>query len=110
ADNTDVDGFERLIPPSKRAAVVGAGGTARAALVALRRAGVEAIVYNRTPKSGARPLSELLKFDGDLVIDTLPSGVQIDMPHDVPVIAAAYDRGGLQLLHEQALPQNELFL
>jgi 3-dehydroquinate dehydratase / shikimate dehydrogenase len=110
ADNTDVNGFERLIPPSKRAAVVGAGGTARAALVALRRAGVEAIVYNRTPKSGARPLSELRKFDGDLVIDTLPSGVQIDMPRDVPVIAAAYDRGGLQLLHEQALPQNELFL
>ena len=79
-------------------------------VVALRRSGVEAIVFNRTPKSGARPLSELAKFKGDFVIDTLPSGVQIDMPRHVPVIAAAYDRGGLQLLHEQALPQNELFL
>ena len=110
AENTDVMGFERLIPPSKRAAVVGAGGTARAALVALRRAGIEAVVFNRTPKSGARPLSDLPKFDGDLVIDTLPSDVRIELPRDVPVIAAAYDRGGLQLLHEQALPQNELFL
>ena len=48
--------------------------------------------------------------DGDLVIDTLPPGVQIDMPREVKVIAAAYDRGGLALFQEQALPQNELFL
>jgi hypothetical protein len=32
------------------------------------------------------------------------------MPKHVPVIAAAYDRGGLALLQEQAIPQNELFL
>ena len=112
AENTDVDGFVALIQPPypKRAAVVGAGGTARAALVALETLNIEPLVYNRTPKSGTRPLSELPKFKGGLVIDTLPSGVRVDLPPGVPVIAAAYDRGGLQLLQEQALPQNELFL
>ena len=110
ADNTDVTGFERLISSARRAAVVGAGGTSRAALVALHRKGIEAIVYNRTPKDGTRPLGELQRFDGDLVIDTLPPGVQIELPRGVRVIAAAYDRGGLALFQEQALPQNELFL
>lgn len=110
ADNTDVTGFERLLPKAQRAAVVGAGGTARAALVALRRTGIETTVFNRTEKRGARPLGELARFDGDLIIDTLPSGVTVTMPKQIPVIAAAYDRGGLALLHEQALPQNELFL
>jgi len=137
ADNTDVTGFERLIAKwrtageggqdrrgrlsstnrdrrgrlsSARAAVVGAGGTARAALVALRRAGIEPVVYNRTPKDGSRPLGELGSFDGELVIETLPSGVPVELPRGIPVIAAAYDRGGLALLHEQAPPQNELFL
>jgi hypothetical protein len=112
AENTDVDGFVALIAPPypQRAAVVGAGGTARAALVALDALNIESVVYNRTPKSGTLPLSELSKFDGGLVIDTLPSGVRVDLPAGVPVIAAAYDRGGLQLLQEQALPQNELFL
>ncbi|HEY6842603.1 MAG TPA: hypothetical protein VI391_00410, partial [Thermoanaerobaculia bacterium] len=89
---------------------VGAGGTARAALVALRRAGIGAVTFNRTPKAGARPLDELARFDGDLIIDTLPSGVTVTMPAHISVIAAAYDRGGLALLHEQAIPQNELFL
>jgi len=54
--------------------------------------------------------ADLPKFNGDLVIDTLPSGVRVDLPSGLPVIAAAYDRGGLQLLHEQAGPQNDLFL
>ena len=110
ADNTDVTGFEQLIASSRRAAVIGAGGTARAALVALRREGIEAIVYNRSPKREALPLDQLSKFSGDLIIDTLPSEVSVDLPVGVPVIAAAYDRGGLQLLHAQAGPQNELFL
>ncbi len=112
AENTDVDGFLSLIRPPypKRAAVVGAGGTARAALVALDFLNIGAVVYNRTPKRGTLPLDRLSKFDGALIIDTLPSGVRLDLPPDVPVIAAAYDRGGLDLLQAQAGPQNELFL
>ena len=112
AENTDVDGLTILIQPQypRRAAVIGAGGTARAALVALDSLNIDAVVYNRTPKSGALPLEKLREFDGDLIIDTLPPGVRVEMPAGVPVIAAAYDRGGLQLLHAQAGPQYDLFL
>src|SRR3954470_10409499 len=62
ADNTDVDGFEDLIAKTtaRTAAVIGAGGTARAALVALRRAGIESTVFNRTAdKLNALPLDRL---------------------------------------------------
>ena len=112
ADNTDVDGFEILLQRvhTRRPAVVGAGATARAAMVALRRMGREPIAYNRTPKVGMRALDTLSSFDGDLIIDTLPPGVRLEMPANVTVIAAAYDRGGIELLHAQAIRQNELFL
>jgi len=112
ADNTDVDGFEILLQRvhTRRPAVVGAGATARAAMVALRRMGREPIAYNRTPKLGMRPLDTLSSFDGDLIIDTLPPGVRLEMPANVTVIAAAYDRGGIELLHAQAIRQNERFL
>jgi 3-dehydroquinate dehydratase len=112
ADNTDVDGFEILLKKvhCRRAAVVGAGGTARAAAVALRRAGKEVRVYNRSPKLGAEPLEALPAFNGDLIIDTLPSGIRLSLPAGVMTIAAAYDRGGVELLEAQAIRQNELFL
>jgi 3-dehydroquinate dehydratase type I len=112
AENTDVDGLIMLIQPlyPRRVAVIGAGGTARAALVALDSLNIHALVYNRTPRLGALPLDTLREFDGDLIIDTLPPGVRVEMPAGVPVIAAAYDRGGLKLLHAQAGPQNDLFL
>jgi len=112
ADNTDVDGFEILLKNvhCRRAAVVGAGATARAAVVALRRAGKEVRIYNRSPKLGAEPLEALPAFNGDLIIDTLPSGVRLSLPAGVTTIAAAYDRGGVELLEAQAIRQNELFL
>lgn len=117
ADNTDVDGFEILLRgvTARRAAVVGAGGTARAALVALRRAGIEAAVYNRTPKEGTRPLDALSRFDGDLIINALPAGVEVQIPRVATYIEAAYsgaratDSGG-RLLEAQAIRQNELFV
>jgi 3-dehydroquinate dehydratase len=112
ADNTDVDGFEILLRGvhARRAAVVGAGATARAAVVALRRAGKDVRLYNRTPKLGAEPIENLASFRGDLVVDTLPAGVHVPIPAGMTVIAAAYDRGGLQLLQAQAIRQNALFL
>jgi shikimate 5-dehydrogenase len=114
ADNTDVDGFAALLPADvSKAAIVGAGGTARAARVALQRAGIKAILYNRTPKEGALPLDALPHFDGDLVVNTLPGGVDVAMPDDVRCISAAYDArqsGGLALLEAQAVRQNALFL
>lgn len=119
ADNTDVDGFAALIAKTtaRTAAVIGAGGTARAALVALRRAGIESIVFNRTAgKLNARPLDQLASWRGDLVINTLPGNVSISMPDAGTIIEAAYgndshaDFTGLDLLRAQAVRQSELFL
>jgi 3-dehydroquinate dehydratase/shikimate dehydrogenase len=119
ADNTDVDGFAALIgrTSARTAAVIGAGGTARAALVALRRAGIESIVFNRTEgKLSARPLDQLPSWRGDLIINTLPQNVSIPLPDAATIIEAAYGRdsradfNGLDLLRAQAARQSELFL
>jgi 3-dehydroquinate dehydratase type I len=121
ADNTDVDGFAALLPAATKAAVIGAGGTARAALVALANAGIPATVFNRTPSKGDAPLEALAAFNGDLVINTLPSGVDVVIPRCTTYIEAAYGGapravdaqtriGGLDLLHAQAIRQHELFM
>jgi shikimate 5-dehydrogenase len=121
ADNTDVDGFAALLPHARRAAVIGAGGTARAALVALANAEITATVYNRTPSRGDAPLEALSDFDGDLIINTLPPGVDVALPPCQTYIEAAYGSGareveatqrigGLELLHAQAVRQHELFM
>jgi 3-dehydroquinate dehydratase type I len=116
ADNTDVDGFAALIGSPKRAAIAGAGGTARAALVALERAGAEVRVFNRSEREFPRqiePLHELQRFDGDLVINTLPAGVEVELPSGVRVIEAKYtgaSGSGYELLRAQAVRQNELFI
>jgi 3-dehydroquinate dehydratase/shikimate dehydrogenase len=97
ADNTDVDGFEaalsRLPSGSMRAAVIGAGGTARAALVALRRCGFRATLFNRTvararalsSEYGAevRELDALGEFEGDLTINTVPASSGFELPESL---------------------------
>jgi len=119
ADNTDVDGFQQLIgkTSARTAAVIGAGGTARAALVALRRAGIAFTVFNRTPgKLDALPLDRLCAFRGDLVINTLLRNVAVTLPIAGTIIEAAYGGeshatfNGLDLLRAQAARQSELFL
>jgi 3-dehydroquinate dehydratase type I len=119
ADNTDVDGFAALIAKTsaRSAAVIGAGGTARAALVALRRAGIAATVFNRTAgKLDAQPLDALSSWRGDLIINTLPGNVAIALPSAATIIEAAYGSEsratftGLDLLRAQAVRQNALFL
>ncbi|HWW62834.1 MAG TPA: type I 3-dehydroquinate dehydratase [Thermoanaerobaculia bacterium] len=117
ADNTDVDGFAALIPrDANRAAVIGAGGTARAAIVALENAGIAFTVFNRTMgKLGAKSLDELNRFDGDLIINTLPVPIEITIQPDVTYIEAKYGQqaaagGGQRLLHAQAIRQHQLFM
>jgi 3-dehydroquinate dehydratase type I len=119
ADNTDVDGFQQLIAKTnaRTAAVVGAGGTARAVLVALRHAGIECTVFNRTAdKLNARQLDQLANWRGDLVINTLPRNVAVTLPIAGTIIEAAYggdshaNFNGLDLLRAQAVRQSELFL
>ena len=137
ADNTDVDGFLTLLRDVRgRVAVAGAGGTARAALVALRRlgalrrVGADVTLYNRTVDNAralhddARPLDELRHFDGEAIVNTLTSGVDVDLPlrPGMTLVEAAYAHEaaarelhglthytGLDLLHAQAVRQNELF-
>lgn len=106
ADNTDVDGFEALLGTPKNVAIAGAGGTAKAAIVAVERAGARYTIFNR---SSHEPLEKLREFDGDLIIDTLP--VAIELP-PIRTITASYTKseGGLALLHAQAVRQNEIFV
>jgi 3-dehydroquinate dehydratase len=119
ADNTDVDGFAAILgrTTARTAAIAGAGGTARAAVVALRRAGIEFTVFNRTGgKLDARPLDQLASWRGDLFLNTLPANVFVATPDAGTIIEAAYGRDsratftGLDLLHAQAARQSELFL
>lgn len=126
AANTDVDGFATLIGrldhTPARVAVVGAGATARAALVALERQGLAATVFNRTTSRGDAPLQALASFGADLIINTLPGSVQMEIPPCDAYIEAAYGGSalrtvrttqhidGLALLSAQAVRQNELFM
>jgi shikimate 5-dehydrogenase/3-dehydroquinate dehydratase len=119
ADNTDVDGFTSLIAGRsvRTAAVIGAGGTARAARVALRRAGIDAVFFNRTAgKLNALPLDRRTSWHGDLVINTLPLNAPPSTPDASTIIEAAYGKdshatfNGLDLLRAQAARQSELFL
>src|SRR5258708_26223861 len=77
-DHTDVDGFLALIPPGvKRAGIIGAGGTARAAMVALQLRGIAFDVFNRTERTilgrATRPLTEIAgELTVELLMDTLP--------------------------------------
>lgn len=145
ADNTDVDGFETILREvcgrdRKSVAIVGAGGTARAALVAVARAQMHVTVFNRTEAKGsdlaerfgarAEPLDALERFDGELIIDTTTATADVPLRTrpGMTYIAAAYgspkitDRharmrengvqvyDGLDLLHAQAVRQHELFM
>jgi len=115
ADNTDVDGFAALIGNETKAAVLGKGATARAALVALEDAHIPATVYDRTN------LHTLAAFDGDLIVNTLPPEADVTIPRCHTYIEAAYSGPprtvdaqvritGLDLLHAQAVRQHQLFM
>ena len=145
ADNTDVDGFASILAQvcgrdRKSVAVVGAGGTARAALVAVARAKMHVTVFNRTESKGgdlasrfgakSEPLEQLIRFDGEIVINTTTAEAEIDVPsragltyiesaYGSPAVAKRHARlrengvqvfDGLDLLQAQAVRQHELFM
>ncbi|HEY2093612.1 MAG TPA: type I 3-dehydroquinate dehydratase [Thermoanaerobaculia bacterium] len=116
ADNTDVDGFAALIGDATDVAIVGAGGTARAALVALKRAGARIRVFNRSQREFPHAidrLDALSRFRGDLIINTLPHGAEVEPPPGIRTIEAKYSGAsgsGFELLRAQAVRQNELFV
>lgn len=115
ADNTDVDGFAALLPKADKAAVLGRGPTARAALVALEDANVPATMFTRDNMHGLRD------FDGDLIVNTMPPEAEVAIPPCRVYFEAAYSGApkqvdaerritGLELLHAQAVRQHELFM
>lgn len=84
ADNTDAPGMIAALPrpvDGARALVLGAGGTARAAVWALRDAGAEVAVWNRTHARacalcadlGARPVEAV--EPADLLVNTTTVGM-----------------------------------
>ncbi len=61
ADNTDVPGLLDVLPPARgrTALVLGAGGAGRAAAYALREAGADVVLWNRTHERAAALAREL---------------------------------------------------
>ncbi|HVR43966.1 MAG TPA: type I 3-dehydroquinate dehydratase [Thermoanaerobaculia bacterium] len=109
ADNTDVEGIGAVVDGAgrgaRRAAVVGSGGTARAAIVALRAREIEVEVFARSPDAldgfrerfavSVAPLEALPRFDGDLLVDATSADAMVAYPPSVlreggVVIDAAY--------------------
>ena len=120
-DNTDGAGFldalrtdEGFDPAGRRCLVVGAGGAARAVVVALADAGAaEVIVANRTPARaeeavvlapGVARAGTVEEADGaDLIVNATPQGMAGDL--SLPVEAAALGPGQLvvDLVYHPAL-------
>ncbi len=118
ADNTDVEGLAAALRSLGRAprsaAILGGGGSARAALVALREAGIDAHVYLRDPAkmdlagfSGIRvaPLAALAQFDGDLLVNTISAETVLPYPQGLlrkgmAIIDLAYTGPRLEQLDE----------
>jgi 3-dehydroquinate dehydratase / shikimate dehydrogenase len=90
--NTDVVGFEGLLVKHgieldhKRIAIIGAGGSARAAAFVISQSSAKLIFLNRTDSKalelaaefggGAVPLSEFASVDYDVLIQTTPVGMR----------------------------------
>lgn len=107
ADNTDVEGIAAGLGARRggRAAIVGTGGTARAALVALVEAGFNVSIFGRSldaieaaaNAAGAslRPIERLERFEGEVLVDTTSASALVPYPGSFSrpgnlVIDAAY--------------------
>ena len=89
ADNTDAPGFLAslpLDPAGKRALVLGAGGSARAVVWALRRAGAEVLVWNRTREKAEALGAEVVDgfVDADLLVNCTSIGLDNPSTEDLP--------------------------
>ena len=109
AENTDAPGIIAALPASpkgRRALVLGAGGSARAAVWALRDAGASVAVWNRTPERARRLAAELDAeaisagegealplAEFDLVVNATTVGLEAANPAPGSELGADPDRG-----------------
>ena len=138
AGNTDVSGFTRLLGQRTTAGstvlVVGAGGTARAALAAVEQLRLPRAVSNRSEEKGrelAREfgaefirLEDLQSANAAVIIDTIPASADFILPpeitQDAVLVSADYSSArqysareiidGLALLQAQAVEQSAVFV
>ncbi len=114
ADNTDVEGFLAAfvalsIPAGVDVVLLGAGSTARAALVAANEAGLRVTIYNRTEEKAVRlareygcewrPFDQLENAKASLVINTTSANSPLRPPGNlfsggVPLIDVGYGYEG----------------
>jgi len=109
ADNTDAPGLLAALgdAPFATALVLGAGGSARAAVWALRRAGTEVRVLARTPERAREMDAQVVSEPAaaDLLVNCTPVGLEdpqatpLEDPSGYPVVAdMVYRAGGTELL------------
>lgn len=89
ADNTDAPGFLAALPVDprgRRALVLGAGGSARAVVWALREAGAHVLVWNRTPERARTLGAEVVDglVDADLLVNCTSVGLDNPSTSGVP--------------------------
>ena len=104
ADNTDAPGFLAAIgTPPATALVLGAGGSARAVVWALKSAGADVAVLARTPRDiGGRNVDA--PTDAEMLVNCTPLGLKEDdaLPLDpqgyTTVVDLAYRAGGTALI------------
>jgi shikimate dehydrogenase len=106
ADNTDVIGLLACIPPEhdprgRTALVLGAGGAGRAAAYALREAGADVAVFNRTPERARQLAADLgvraaeRPEAADIVVNATSVGLQADSDpfKELPGLADTFRAG-----------------
>jgi shikimate dehydrogenase len=106
ADNTDAQGLiealpQHVNPAGARALVLGAGGAGRAAAWALRGAGAEVAVWNRTPARASALAADLgvravtVAEPADIVVNCTSVGLQqnIDPFKALPLKADTFEAG-----------------
>jgi len=119
AYNTDHRAFLELLPPGsgEKALVMGAGGAARAAVLALRELGYSVGVWNRSPARAQRlretpALADIAVLERPAAADVVVNTTPLDPPAAPFVLDLRYGDGvdaGLGFLEAQARPQVALF-
>lgn len=119
ADNTDAPGFIAALGdrPLRSALVLGAGGSARAAVWALARAGAEVTIWNRTPQRAAGLGARVVErpSGADVLVNCTSVGLDAsstpfkDLPLDADglteyatIVDLVYTAGGTMLIREAA--------